>query len=489
MKFKFDFRLLLIIPVLFLLWDFTHSFIQYDRAVLDGDVAESVVPTPYMEQTMEDPLGIKTVINKDLHHNPNRFFSHWIFQKIYRITPLALQSFMDPIDSVYATGGITKLSMHILLIILIYIAVTGRINFLTKEFIIIACILTPLFQANGFVRTMGIIDPSVPYCFFYAMPSIFLILYFLPMILEFYHGRIVRLNVVMILIWSVLAIVICFSGPLNPGIVLIISMMAVVQNLWKNWHSLGKGVWWKRLILSIKKIPKKYYIYLLPISLISLYSLYVGTFNTAGADPGFTTGVLYQKLPEGLVKQFCNIPWLFLTVPLIFNFIIIKTRFKDNPNSKKLFTALKWVAVFSVIFILLLPLGGYRSYRPYVLRYDTIMPVTLAVFFLFAGTTIFLLKEAVKWKKIYFTSVAFVFLVLFTIADLSTKKHNQCEKESLAMIAQSEEDIVALPNDCWVLAWMPLAKPEESYYFGIMLQMWRVTDKPKLYYNSPSSEP
>lgn len=41
----------------------------------------------------------------------------------------------------------------------------------------------------------------------------------------------------------------------------------------------------------------------------------------------------------------------------------------------------KWIGVFSLFYILLLPLGGYRDYRPNVLRHDTILPITLSLIF------------------------------------------------------------------------------------------------------------
>ena len=48
-------------------------------------------------------------------------------------------------------------------------------------------------------------------------------------------------------------------------------------------------------------------------------------------------------------------------------------RKKQNENGKKLISRVKWIALFALIYILILPLGGYREYRPNIIRGDTLL--------------------------------------------------------------------------------------------------------------------
>jgi hypothetical protein len=65
--------------------------------------------------------------------------------------------------------------------------------------------------------------------------------------------------------------------------------------------------------------------------------------------------------------------------------------------------------------------------------------------------------------------------------------YNEVEKPSLYIIATSEDDIVAFDTDRPIVSWEPLYYPEESKYYGELLYLWKITDKPKLYYNLPKS--
>ena len=460
---------------------------QYKNFTLDGDFAESVIPKPYLNDLMADPLGIKAVTEQERHFASNRFFSHWIFMKTFRTLPLALQSITNPIDSVYLACAICKIAMHISLLILLTIIITGETKFFKRKFILVAAFLSPFFQGNGFVRKMGLIDPSMTYSFFYAMPAIFLLLYFLPLILELFHGKSFKMNWFTIILWILLAFLICFSGPLNPGVVLIVSMILLLYKFIQNFTAFNKISFLSRCYKSVVYIPKKYYLYLIPISLLALYSLYVGSFNSAGTIADVSVLELYKKLPRGIFKIFTSTPWVIIILLLLFNYLIIGLKYKDDSDKRKLFLLLKFVLIFSIIYILLLPLGGYREYRPYILRYDTIIPITLFAFILIGATTLFLLKKNIFRLKLLYPSIIVIILAIFVFND-KIIIHNICEKESMKYIAQWEDDVVMLTNNCAVISWIPYYTPEEGYYFGELLYLWRITDRPKLYYNQPLPE-
>jgi len=66
--------LLYSILLVFVLLSLARSFEQHRAMRLDGDIAESVLPYPDIQKTLDDPTGIKTIMNKDKHIGANRFF-------------------------------------------------------------------------------------------------------------------------------------------------------------------------------------------------------------------------------------------------------------------------------------------------------------------------------------------------------------------------------------------------------------------------------
>jgi hypothetical protein len=60
---------------------------------------------------------------------------------------------------------------------------------------------------------------------------------------------------------------------------------------------------------------------------------------------------------------------------------------------------------------------------------------------------------------------------------------NRCEKNTLEQIAKSKDSIVVIENDCKVLSWEKINKPEDSELNAQLLQIWNITKDKKLYYN------
>ena len=146
-------------------------------------------------------------------------------------------------------------------------------------------------------------------------------------------------------------------------------------------------------------------------------------------------------------------------------------------------TLFNWLWIFILLYILLLPLGGYRDYRPNVLRYDTLMPVTLCLIFMFGISTLFLIKHLnSRPKKIYLTAV-FGVLLFYTINDEANFDKNSCERNALKEISVSQSTIVKVQSDCIVLSWGKIANPEDSRLDGQLLTLWNVTKTNKLYFN------
>lgn len=476
-------RVFYLIFLAFFLLDIGYSFFQYYHAPLDGDMAGGIVPAGDVIPILEDPLGIKCFTQNKIYPNPNRFFSHWMFYKYFNQVPIVLQKVFTPIQSVYISCAIAKTIFHLIIIFLLAIYATGTTNMLKLKYIATIFLITPLFQTNGYRGYMGIIDGSVTYAFFYALPIGLLLLYFAPFVLKYYYNKKLHYNLIIKILWIPLALVVSLSCPLNPGIVLIILCLVFLPLLLKKYLSSSEEKFLKKIKDAFQSIPEDYFFYFIPISIFSIYSLYLSQYNSVSISNHMPLYKLYLSLPMGIYYQFTQklgFPIIFLV--LIINFWLIK-KLNGTDNGIKLFRSLKWIVLFSVIYILLLPLGGYRPYRRYVLRYDTIIPITLALMFIFSKSTLFVIKNISSWQKRWYFSMLAVVFIIFIIADEPHFDANDCEINALTKISQSKEDIVKLNSECKVLTWQFIHYPEESELNARLLMLWRITDRKTLYVN------
>jgi hypothetical protein len=474
-------RIIYFILLLFLLANLGYSFVQHLSQPLDGDMSWNIVPGNNVRQILADPFGIGVIIRNQSYPNPNRFFCHWTIKEYFTITPLVLQKFVQPIDSIYLSCALVKISIQVMLILLLATAISGTTNFLKLDFLIGAVLVAPLFQTNGYQDYMGIIDTSPSYTFFYALPCAFLLLYFLPFILKYYHKKEPAAQLLINVLWIPFALVISLSGPLNPGIVLIFSLLLFYNTITNNYFQSDQQGFFKRIANSILRIPKSYWFYLLPITIFSLYSLYIGRYNSYNINKPLIE--LYSRLPNGIYHQFVRklgFPVLFIAIVL--NIIIINATNK-TVEGKKILGIFKWISLFSLLYILLLPLGGYRDYRPNILRYDTIMPITLSLMFMFGISTLFLFNNLKSKQKIWYIPIIVGVLFIFMNDNDALFDKNKCERTALKEIAESKDKIVLLPNDCTVLSWGKIIRPEDSELNARLLTIWRVTKNDRLYYN------
>jgi hypothetical protein len=266
--------------------------------------------------------------------------------------------------------------------------------------------------------------------------------------------------------------------------VLVFSILVLLPNVINNYinSSSNKGKI-KRTVKAIMMIPKSYWFYLFPICLFSIYSLYIGRNNSITIASQIPLMEMYLRLPLGIYYQFTQklgFPILFLILTI--NAIIIHNKYK-TPEGKEILNIFKWIGIFALSYIVLLPLGGCRGYRPNILRYDSIMPITLCLMFIFGLTTLFLLKNMSNNRRIWYIPVVIGVLFVFTISDEPKFDNNQCEKNALKEISESNDTVVELHHDCSVLAWGTIIKPEDSELNAQLLNIWGVTNKKKLYYN------
>src|SRR5690606_7535578 len=108
------------------------------------------------------------------------------------------------------------------------------------------------------------------------------------------------------------------------GISLVLCLLFFTYFLRQNSGNSMNKTGFARLKHLIQNFPKEHYFYLIPISIFSLYSLFLGSYNSIDLDNKISLSVLYAKLPEGIYYSFTQklgFPILFLILTI--NVLII----------------------------------------------------------------------------------------------------------------------------------------------------------------------
>jgi len=474
--------LITIVLSLFLISDIGFSFVQHLQKPLDGDMAECILPSKQYQQIFQDPLGIKVITQDASYPNPNRFFCYYIFSKYFKSIPIFLQSFTTPIESIYVASALAKILIQVFILLLLGFFITGKGNFFNKDSLIAMALITPLFQTNGYRSYMGIIDPAITYAFSYALPCAWLLLFYLPFYKASYFDKKFSPNKFILAILILFTFFITLNGPLNPGVIIIISILYIIHHFKLNYSASLPASTSQRIMIALKNIPKPYLFIFSLAGILSLYSLYLGNHSSLFQDVKIPISQRYLRLPEGiyyLVSQKIGYPLLLIIIG-INAFLIYK--FYKSEEGNKILNLLKWIGMFSLFYILLLPLGGYRTYRPDIIRYDTVMPITLALIFIYGLSTIFLLKNIKNKGNYVYLILVIAFSIVYTLADKLEPGRNKCEKESLTRLANSKENTVFLNSDCTVMSWEKITDSTASSFNGELLQYWGVTKEVKHYY-------
>jgi len=467
-------RLLLIFAGIFLIGDFTFSFIQYYNTPLFGDLAGHVLPDNVIQPVFDDPFGYHLLLTGESHSNPNRFFVHWALADYFQYLPLCLQNFTNPINSVYLASAVAKLAVQLLFVYLLAFFISGSANPAKKNFLIVAVIIAPLFQVYGYWSRMGIVDKSIVYTFFYAIPLVILMLFFLPVFNRLMHRR--KITTFHYFYMVPLIVILPLSGPLVPAVILIVSFL-IFLNLFIRAEE-------RNLVAFLKSVPNSFYILLIPINLWSLYSLFLGFYNSNYSGEMISLAERFSRLPEGIFSQLFH----SLGFPLMLLFIGINTWYIKRINShegKKLLRILIWIGIFALLYILLLPFGGYRPYRQRIIRYDTFMPVTVALIYYFGASTYFLINHLKTNNKQRYVATVLLCLLLFTFADMKGIGRNRCERQAFEKMARSDDSIITIPKDCFVLDWQNMYDYRQSEKKAELIYYWRITNKKILFYNEP----
>ncbi len=283
-------------------------------------------------------------------------------------------------------------------------------------------------------------------------------------------------------------LVLSLSGPLVPGVVLIICPLVLLSLTLKNLRNCPNRLRLAVILDGVKGIDKDILFLFVIFMSFSIYSLYIGSHNALNfADP-IDLWTRYLRIPFGLFTLITT--KLALPILLVFigvNLFLLRKKF-GGAEGDKIFAMAKWIGIFSILYILLLPLGGFRVYRPNIVRYDTMLPITISLFFLYALSTSFIIKQYHGRHRVFYLSFVILFLLIFANADGLKTDGYICERLALETIAQSKASVVVLPDDCPVLEFRIVRDPEHSVLKADLLHRWNVTKTPKLFYQDTFSQ-
>ena len=467
--------------LLFLLLDAGYSFVQHLHVPLDGDMTAIILPTDSYQKVLQDPFGLG-VLKGERYAAPNRFFVHWPMSAYFLHVPIWLQRFTNPVDSLYLASALAKMAIQLLLIALLAAFATANNKFRWKDGLLGAALATPFFQTGGYNLQMGLVENSITYSFFYPLPLAMLGVFLLPFYRSETKGEPLKLPIWQHLLMLFLTVALPLSGPLVPAVVLLACPLVLVKIGCQIFAEQPDQPIFRRAAQTLRKLPKPLLFYFLLISLLSLWSMYLGRFNLENPAQAAPLAERYLALLKGIGSIFTQklgLPLLALGIAA--NVFLL---WKNAPTALRqhLFSLGKWLGIFAVAYLLLLPLGGYRSYRPLIIRHDTLMPVTLCGVFYYCVTAFHLLRKMEwKWRRSYAVG-AVVFAVMFTAADLPEFGRNDCERAALQRIARSTEKVVKLESDCPVMAWSKITDPNDSETNALLLKQLAITETGRLYF-------
>ena len=439
---------------------------------LEGDLAKMVLPSEDYKEVLKNPFGFKAVLSSEKYAAPNRFFFHASIAFWFKNVPHILQGFIDPISSVYASAALAKILIQITILFLLAYIIGGFKWVWNGQTILALGVLFPLFQTEGYNANMGVIDMSISYTFGYAYSMIFLLLLFL-LIRKIFLNEIQGRGSFNGFVIPVFGLVCLFNGPLNSAVV-IVSALATVFYVILDWNA---------YVERLRKLTWKFFVPVFILVVIAAFSTYVGTLNSENFGEGIGIFERYQRLPFGLLKMLTSDLGLVMLIGLSMFSSLLILRFSGRIEQKKMRNFGVWILIFSLVYLFLLPLGGFRDYRPDIVRRDSVLPILLLLFIYFGWTALIVLRTIKGRSSKYYTAVLLGVLVIYSIADASKFDKNQCEKICLELIQSSPDKTVRLHEDCTVLSWKKILNPDYSNTNAEMLFHWGITNEVKAYYH------
>lgn len=485
-------KLLYIVLTLLLIAYLSYSCYQYSLSYLDGDFPAIVLAVPPYDKVLEDPLGIST-FNGETYAATNRFTAHAVMVGYFRSVPFLLQNIVSPVDSVYISLIIIKLIIHVVLLFLIGYYASAWHGFKWKYILIACTLISPLFISNGaFFQHMGTIDHCITYAMYYALPMIFILIFYLPFFRFFITGKIPKSKTFKA-IWIILSLFLAFFGPLTSPVFLLGNAVLFSYLILNGISLQTQNSIFKKLWLSIKKIDNTILLLLIITGIFNLYSMYIGTKNAENGIP-IPLSERYSLLLKGIKEVFFDKKSGVIYI-LVATIITLTTAYILYRNEyRKYFHLIFLLSIFCIAYILLLPLGGYRFYRPVILRRDTHLPILVIIYFYWSTSSIILLSRLSVINRIFPIIITTVIAVFYTKADLDlyNKFYSSWEKDSVSYISQCaisqpEKNCLTLKRSHPVAQWDFNTECEKSENAASLLEYYNITPR-KIYFHYPAEK-
>jgi hypothetical protein len=468
-------KVIIAILLCFIVFDLGFSYYQYYNLEIDGDFAPAIIPDYTTAPVLDFPFGFSDS-SLPVYPNPNRYFAYLLFYKFFNWGPFFFQNFTSAINSIYQSCALAKILMHLILLFgmafIIYGSKTFNSSIKRLNFIIILAVLESLFQTFTYSYEIGLIGDSISYSIFYGLPTGFLLLTLLPFFIIYFHNKSISESWILKCIWILVALMTCFSGPLNPAVILIsITVFIMLKTINPQYfsRSITSNFWQKNA----------------PLILIffSVYSSVLNSINSLKQDLENTS--YFQKIIfsfTGLYKTFFD-----ELGPQILFFLIVLAIILCIFLRKKIAARHKLLLAFTIIVIitytLLIPLGGIRDCRMFYLRFDTFLPMT-ALLYICLVSFYFNVFQIIsnKLKGIYIIALIVV-LSKFYIPDATINYANKGQRIGMQILASSKADSLILPKANCIFTWGPIDNFELSTYNAELLHRWHVTSKTILFKN------
>lgn len=453
-------KTLLITLIILLIVDFLFSTYQYYHFTICGDVTKLAAPIEWYKEVLNDPFGWKAIRENVEYGGAGRYMAHESVVLWFKYANSLIRSFVqDPVVALFLTSAsfVALLKILFLSLVVIYTKVTQRqcpISMIANMLLSIIFI-----QYHNFYGSIGIIDRSISYAFFYGLPILLLALYFYPIYKKFHHPNYVYKWYHVVLLF-LLPFFLAFHGPLVQPLVFIMVLLLSVG--WVLNMQAVKVLLQSRMVL----------ISLLWILVLCLYAFYVSKYNSE-KNISVSLPERYKLLAKGIYYILSSsIAWPCIILGLGLNYyLIVKEKLPQKAFIKNMLVI---IGLFTFIYLALLPLGGYRSYRPYIIRYDTLLPITLMFVFLLVYSTMYLIFNSIssQVKKIVIGLYCF-FILVFTIADKKLdRNYNECQQQSMYKLYKSKDTVLYVSHECNLGTWQ-VEDLNDPYTLDMLTRMFR----------------
>lgn len=464
-----------------MLLDLALTCWQTYQLPLDGDLVAIVFPSPFYSAVLHDPFGWSVLTKNAVYAATNRFFAHATMYFYWRHVPLLLHAVASPISSLYLASALFTTTLQAILLGLLagYIRRASGVLQGPRGFWVAVALLVPLFQTGGFFEQMGIMNIAVTYTFFYTLPLVLLLILLWPFFGAACRQQPLRLPWATAVLVVGLMVFIAFNGVIATAAIAVLLFCIGMYWVWAR-RQARRG----QSGLVPRWLSGQALLLLGLLAAICLYSIYIGKNNTENTHD-HTLWQLYQLLPQGVYTQFTFQRGLPVLVSLIIvNAQLVRYVVLPSPARRRVQLLLRWVGIFTLLFLLLLPFGGYRSYRPYLLRNDSISPILLGLFFAYGLSTYFLLFQLKGRLRTGYLALVCLFGSYFIYADSTLKMpvNNGCQRWAMDQLSRADKPVVELSTFCNVLTWLPLTEYHETEIHAQMLQYWGITPKKQLFY-------